>query len=181
MVLPSPAVSTINSSSEKGKTRSTDETPSGNARSSWIWQWIEIRKSPQGEERMYCKIKKCPQKEGWTMKGNSRSGPKKHLENVHKLSERDSVTTSQTPSGPLQRAFAKHGQTSFSPEKWRHALCELQVHNKLPYTFFESPYLKNLIHLAHAAPSQDHLMLPSDDAMRKQVQLVNKISLKAVN
>lgn len=152
----------------------TDEKTNKDTKSSWIWNWIEARTPPQGGEmRMYCTVKHCRQKEGWTMKGNSRSGPRKHLMFVHKLTENDKNDgTFHTPTGPLQRAFANHGQKQHTPEKWQHAQCQLLVHHKLPYTFFESPYLKNLIFLAHSAPSPDRLVFPSNDSMTSKVCLL---------
>ncbi|KAF9176218.1 hypothetical protein BGZ50_001391, partial [Haplosporangium sp. Z 11] len=163
LALPSPALSSIGAASEKMREK----------KGSWVWRWAEKRTDVAGNIRVYCLVPGCLQKKGWVWIGSSTSNIRNHLIGDHHLNgfvQKDGVYTGQT--GSIESVLANKGKRSsahFSTDVLERHICKILVRHKLPYTFVQSPLLKELLDLAHAAPSTDALKLPSDDTISKRM------------
>ncbi|KAK3839853.1 MAG: hypothetical protein J3R72DRAFT_525148 [Linnemannia gamsii] len=74
-------------------------------------------------------------------------------------------------AGSIQSAMANQGKRSsahFTKIEFEQHVCKMLVHHKLPYTIIESPFLKRLLHLGHAAPSATDPKFPSNDTITRR-------------
>ncbi|KAF9309668.1 hypothetical protein BGZ91_007328 [Linnemannia elongata] len=78
-------------------------------------------------------------------------------------------------TGSIGYALANNGKRSsghFSTDAFERHIYKVLVHHKLPYTFVQSPLLKELLELAHAAPSIEDIQFPSNDTIASRQQKV---------
>lgn len=76
-------------------------------------------------------------------------------------------------TGSIEHALANNGKRSsshFTKDTFERHICKVLIRHKLPYTFVQSPLLKELLELAHAAPSIEDLQLPSNDTITRRVR-----------
>ncbi|KAI8600214.1 hypothetical protein EDD21DRAFT_139469 [Dissophora ornata] len=159
--LPSPALSSGGAEKKSYKKAGRE--------GSWVWRWAEKRSDAAGIVRVYCLVPSCSQKKGWAWIGSSTSNIRNHLMGDHKLNEhvqKDGAYTNRTES--IQIAIANQGKRSsahFSMDALERHVCKILVRHRLPYTFVQSPLLKELLHLA----PMDDLKLPSKYTITRKV------------
>ncbi|KAF9094757.1 hypothetical protein BGX27_001376, partial [Mortierella sp. AM989] len=122
-------------------------------KSSWVWRWAEKKTDETGKLRVYCTVSGCQQQKGWSFIRGSTSNIRNHLIVDHHLnanSEKNSFYTGQSASIAAQ---GKRSAAHFSTDLFEH----------------QSPDLKVLLELAHAAPSVTDLSLPSNDTITRRV------------
>jgi len=138
---------------------------------SWVWRWAEKRTATDNSKWIHCQLKGCKKK--YVLVTSSTSNIAKHLKNDHKLNEssaKDGTNSSQP--GSIESALSNHGKRSaahFSVDAFEEQVCKMLILHKLPFTLVQSAMLKELLELAHAAPSLDVLKLPSNKTIARRV------------
>lgn len=167
--LPSPALSSTGALTKSKKDKADKQL-------SWVWRWAQKRTDSSGTVRVYCMVKRCTQKNGYACHNSSTTNIRNHLINDHKLNANVQQEGSRL-AGPLESSFnlGKRSAEQFTACAFERQFCKVLIRNQLAYSTVECPEILQLLKMAHSAPSQDDIRLPSNDTIARRVcQTANK-------